>query len=75
MIIQEEKRIQQWESTMREGYRTAGESFDLMDLRCTEPAEKEEDSHDAEYQERAEELLRLIDTKQNYPPVGANVTL
>jgi len=74
MIIQEEKRIQQWESMTPEDYRTAGESFDLMDFRYAEPAEKEEDD-DAEYQERAERLLRLIDKKQNYPPVGANVTL
>ena len=62
MIIQEGKRIQQWESMTPEDYRTAGESFDLMDFRYVEPAEKEEDD-DAEYQERAERLLRPIEKK------------
>jgi len=58
-----------------EDYRAAGGSFDLTDFRYAEPAEKEEDSDDAEHQERAEKLLRLIDKKQNYPAVGANITL
>ena len=60
---------------MLEDYRAGRGSFDLMDFSYTEPAEKEEDIDDAEHQERAEKLVRLIDKKQNYPAVGANVML
>ena len=59
-----------------EGYTAMSlESFNLTDVSYTESAEKEEHSDDAEYQERAQKLLHLIDQKQNCSPVGVNIAL
>ena len=76
MIKEEEKKVKRWDSLSEEDYQQAGETFDLLEFRYTEPVEPVAHSEeDLEYRERDEKLLRLIEKKENHQPVSFSLCL
>ena len=70
MIKEEEQKVTKWDSLKEEDYRKARETFDLLDFRYTEPEPAAKLDDDAEYKERDQKLLLLLEKKENHQPVS-----
>ena len=70
MIKEEEQKVRKWDSLEEEDYRKAGETFDLLGFRYTEPEPAAKLDDDAEYKERDQKLLLLLEKKENHQPVS-----
>ena len=74
IIEEEERKVKLWESLTTDDYKKAGQTFDLMDFKYSEP-EPDQPDDESEYLRRNEKLLRLLEKKENVQPLSGNFSV